>query len=261
MIKIFFIFFFPLFVFSKTNTLTYFPLETYLINKIAKDEVKIREISRKYLDTYIPLPKSEISRLSNAKIFFHLGLDVEKKYAEILLKQNPNLVVIDLSENVNKIDNNPYIWTDPLNLRIIAKNLYDTFVKYDKSKENYYKENYKKFLDEIDQTFLKIKEKLDKCEVQNIYVFDDYWEYFAKRFIINTIRRDKRYLNISEIPQLIEFSKEKNINKLLSSDDVNQDFIISLTNNLNIKAIENDIFNDKWQTNLYELALNISNKN
>ncbi|QKF66619.1 periplasmic substrate-binding protein [Arcobacter venerupis] len=258
MIKIFFILFFPLFVFSKTFTLTYFPLETYLINKIAKNELKNREISRKYTDTFVQLPKSEISRLANAKVFFHLGLDIEKEYAEILLKQNPNIIVVDLSLNVKKIDNNPYIWTDPLNLRIIAKNMYDTFVKYDKSKENYYKVNYQNFLDEIDQTFLKIKLKLDKSEIESIYVFDDYWEYFAKRFVIKTIHREKRYLNISEIPQLIEFSKEKNINKLLSTNEENKDFIISLTNNLNIKAVESDIFDDKWQTNLLELAQNIT---
>lgn len=258
MFKIIFLLILPLFLFSKNYVLTYFPLETHLINKIAKNEIKTREISNRFISNYQELPYSEISRLSNAKIYFHFGLDVEKKFAEVLLKENPNLIVVDISSNVNKIDNNPYIWTDPLNLRVVAKNIYDAFVKIDKYKEPYYKENYEKFLDEIDQTFLRVKQKLNSSEVQYIYVFDDFWEYFAKRFAISTIHREKRYLNISEIPQINEFSKNKNVTKLLFSKNDNQDFVTSLSKNLNLIAIEDDIFNDSWQLNIFNLVQNIT---
>lgn len=259
MLKIVFILLLPLFLFSKTQVLSYFPLETHLIKKIAQNEINTREISSRYLETYTELPQSEISRLSNSKIFFHFGLDVEKKYAQVLLEQNPNLIVVDISLNVNKIDNNPYIWTDPLNLRVVAKNIYDTFVKYDKYKESYYRENYEKFLDEIDQTFLRIKQKLSSCDTQYVYVFDNYWEYFAKRFGIVTIHREKRYLNISEIPQMSEFTKDKNIRKLLFSRNDNHEYTLSLTKNLNISAVEDDIFNNTWQLNLLNLTQNLAN--
>lgn len=258
MFKIFFLLLFPLLSFSKNYVLTYFPLETHLINKIAQKEIKVREISSRYLSSYQELPPSEISKLSNAKIYFHFGLDVEEKYAEILLKQNPNLIVIDISANVNKIDKNPYIWTDPLNLRVVAKNIYEAFVKIDKYKEPYYRENYEKFLDEIDETFLRIKQKLNGSEIQYIYVFNDFWEYFAKRFGIITIHREKRYLNISEIPQMNEFARNKNITKILFSRDDNQDFVISISENLSLKAIEDDIFNNSWQLNILNLVQNIT---
>lgn len=259
MLRIFFILLLPLLLFSKTQVLTYFPLETHLINKIAQNQIKTREITSRYLETYTELPPSEISRLSNSNIFFHFGLDIEKKYAQLLLAQNPNLIVIDISLNVNKIDNNPYIWTDPLNLRVVAKNIYDVFVKYDKNNETYYKENYEKFLDEVDQTFLRIKQKLNSCDVQYIYVFDNFWDYFAKRFGIVTIKREKRILNISEIPQMSTFTKDKNIKKLLFSKNVNHEYILSLTKNLNIIALEDDIFNNTWQLNLLNLTQNLSN--
>ena len=259
MLKIFFILLLPLLLFSKMQVLTYFPLETHFINKIAINEIKSREISSRYVETFTELPPSEISRLSNSKIFFHFGLDVEKKYAQVLLEKNPNLIVVDISSNVNKIENNPYFWTDPLTLRVVAKNIYDTFVKYDKYKESYYRENYEKFLDEIDQTFLKIKQKLNSCDVQHIYVFDSYWDYFAKRFGIVTIYREKRYLNISEIPKLIELTEDKNIKKLLFSKGDNHEYTLSLTKNLNISAIEDDIFNNTWQLNLLDLTQKLSN--
>lgn len=258
MLRIFFILLLPLLLFSKTQVLTYFPLETHLINKIAQNQIKTREITSRYLETYTELPPSEISRLSNSNIFFHFGLDIEKKYAQLLLAQNPNLIVIDISLNVNKIDNNPYIWTDPLNLRVVAKNIYDAFVKYDKNNETYYKENYEKFLDEIDQTFLKVKQKINSSEIEYIYVFDNFWDYFAKRFGIVTIQREKRYLSIAEIPKMTEFSRDKNIKKLLFSQYDNKDFILSISSNLNLQTIDDDIFNQQWQLNLLNLAQNLT---
>ena len=259
MLKIIFILLLPLLLFSKIQVLTYFPLESHFINKIALNEVSTREISSRYLENYTELPPSEISRLASSKIFFHFGFDVEKKYARVLSEKNPNLIVVDISFNVNKIENNPYFWTDPLNLRAVAKNIYDTFVKYDKYKESYYRENYEKFLDEVDETFLKIKQKLNSCDVQHIYVFDNYWDYFAKRFGIVTTLREKKYLNISEVPKLIEFTKDKNVKKLLFSKGDNREYILSLTKNLNITAIENDIFSNTWQLNLLDLTQNLSN--
>ncbi len=258
MFKFLLILLFPLILFSKIQVVTYFPLETYLINKIGQKETKIREITSRYISTYQDLPQSEISRLSNGKVFFHFGLDIEKKYSELLLNQNPNLLVVDLSSNVQKINSNPYIWTDPFNMRIVAKNIYDAFVKLDKYNESYYRENYERFLDEIDQTFLKAKQKINSSEIEYVYVFDNYWDYFAKRFGIVTIQREKRYLNISEIPQMTEFTKNKNIKKLLFSQDNNRDYISSISSNLNLQIIEDDIFNNQWQLNILNLAQNLT---
>ena len=249
---------FPLFLFSKNLVVTYFPLETHLVNKIAQKEVKIREITSRYVSTYKELPLSELSKLANTKIFFHFGLDIEKQYAEALLKYNPKLIVVDISSNIKKIKNNPYVWTDPLNLRAVAKNIYDTFIEYDKSKESYYKENYEKFLDEIDQTFLKVKQKINSSEIEYMYVFDNFWDYFAKRFGIVTIQREKRYLSIAEIPKMTEFSRDKNIKKLLFSQYDNKDFILSISSNLNLQTIDDDIFNQQWQLNLLNLAQNLT---
>ena len=258
MLKFLFILLFPLVLFSKIQVVTYFPLESHLINKIAQKEVKIREITSRYLRDYQELPQSEISRLSNGKIFFHFGLDIEKKYAELLLKENHKIIVVDISSNIQKIDNNPYIWTDPFNMRIVAKNIYDAFVKLDKYNEPYYKENYERFLDEIDQTFLKVKQKINSSEIEYIYVFDNFWDYFAKRFGIVTIQREKRYLSIAEIPKMSEFSRDKNIKKLLFSQYDNKDFILSISSNLNLQTIDDDIFNQQWQLNLLNLAQNLT---
>jgi zinc transport system substrate-binding protein len=256
-LKIFFILFLPLFLFSKIQIVTYFPLETKIIKKIAQKEVLIREITGRYQATYEDIPKSEVSRLSNSKIYFHFGLEVEKKYEQILKEANPNLIVIDMSKNVEKIGTNPYFWTDPFTLRVVAKNIYDVLIQIDKDKSAFYKENYETFLDEIDDTFLKIKQKMHGSEVTEIYAFDDYWDYFANRFRIKVVKKEKRYLNISEIPSDIQFTKDRNIKKLLFYNGMDYNIALSLSNNLNLEILEDDIFGDIWQFNLLNFSQNL----
>lgn len=258
MIKILFLLLFPLFLFSKYQVVTYFPLESNVIRKIAHNEIKIREITNRFIPVYRELPYSEVSRLSNAKIYFHFGLDVEKAYGKVLKERNPELVEIDLSEGIGKIPNNPYFWTDPFILRDVGKKIFETLVIYDKSQTEFYRKNYEKFLEEIDETFLKIKRKFEISDIYAIYVFDDYWEYFANRFRIKTFKREKEHLNIADINKLVEFKDKENITRILFFDEKDHNVVFSLANNLNIKAVEDNIFNDNWQINLLELANNLN---
>ena len=257
MLKILFLLFFPLFLFSKVQILTYFPLESHIVKKIAQKEVVTREISNRYLPEFRKIPSSEVSRLSNSKIYFHFGLDVEKQYENTLKERNPNLIIVDMSKGVDKLNNNPYIWMDPFTMRIVAKNIYEAFIEIDKANESFYKENYEKFLDEIDDTFLKIKQKMSGSEVTTVYAFDDYWDNFANRFRLNIIKQEKKYLNIADVSKTQEFTQNKNIKKLLFYRGMDYNIALSFSSNLNLEIIEDDIFDDKWQFNLLNLSQNL----
>jgi zinc transport system substrate-binding protein len=257
LLKIFFILFLPLFLFSKIQIVTYFPLETKIVKKIAQKEVVTREITARYLPTFRNIPKSEVSRLSNSKIYFHFGLDVEKEYEKILKEVNPNLIVVDMSKDVDKLGNNPYFWTDPFALRVVAKNIYEAMIQIDKQKTDFYKENYENFLEEVDDTFLKIKQKIYGSEVLEVYAFDDYWDYFANRFRIKIVKKEKKYLNITEIPSAVQFTKDRNIKKLLYYNGMDYNVALSLSSNLNVEILEDDIFGDIWQLNLINFSQNL----
>lgn len=257
MMKILFLILSPLFLFAKMQIVTYFPLETHIIKKIAEKEIVPREITNRYLSKFRKLPSSEVSRLSNSKIYFHFGLDVEKEYENTLKERNPNLIVIDMSKGVDKLNTNTYIWMDPFAMRIVAKNIYEAFVEIDKKKKDFYKENYENFLDEIDDTFLKVKQKMSGSDVTTIYAFDDYWDNFANRFRLNIIKKEKKYLNIADISSTLEFTQNRNIKKLLFYRGMDYNIALSLSSNLNVEMIEDNIFGDQWQFNLLNLSQNL----
>ena len=185
-------------------------------------------------------------------VFIYLNVD-----ENILKEKNPNLIIVDMSKGVDKLNNNPYIWMDPFAMRIIAKNVYETFIEIDKNRKDFYQENYERFLDEIDDTFLKIKQKMSGSEITTIYAFDDYWDIFANRFRLNIIKKEKKYLNISDVSETLEFTQNKNIKKLLFYRGMDYNIALSLSSNLNVEILEDDIFGDNWQYNLLNLSQNL----
>jgi len=248
----------PLFLYAKFQVTTYFPLESFLVKRIAQNQIRTKEIFNRYLPNFKELSSSELSRLSSVKVYFHFGLETEIKYAKILKKLNPELLTVDMSEGIKKIDNNPYIWMDPLLLRDVAKNIYKTLIEIDNLNKDFYEANYNKLLDDLDQTFLKIKEKMNNSEVYNLFVFDDYWFYFAKRFRINLYKREKSYINTSDIKNVQEFAEKKSIKKLLINRGDSYIISQSLSTAANINIIEHNPFDELILLSQYILIQKIS---
>jgi zinc transport system substrate-binding protein len=67
---------------------------------------------------------------------------------------------------------------------------------------------------------------------QHIYAFDDYWDYFANRFGLDIIKKEKKYLNITDVSDTLEFTQDRNIKKLLFSRGMDYNIALSLSSNL-----------------------------
>ena len=254
---ILFILIFPLFLSAKIQVTTYFPLETQFIKKIAKQEVEVAQISHRFSKSYSELPPSGLKKLSSSKIFFHFGLDIENDYEKVLKQNNQQIIVVNLSKNIPKLGLNPYIWMDPFAIKIVAKNIFDSLVEIDIKNQQFYKKNYEEFLNEIDEAFLTILQNLNKSKVNSFYAIDDYWDYFANRFRLEVIKKDKKMFSTNELKDLSNTYKNKDTNKLLYCYPKDQNRASTLARSLNAKPVENDIFNEDWQTNLINLSNSI----
>lgn len=146
---------------------------------------------------------------------------------------------------------------DPFAIKIVAKNIFDSLVEIDIKNQQFYKKNYEEFLNEIDEVFLTILQNLNKSKVNSFYAIDDYWDYFANRFRLEVIKKDKKMFSTNELKDLSNTYKNIDTNKLLYCYPKDQNIANTLARSLNAKPVENDIFNEDWQTNLTNLANNI----
>lgn len=232
---------------------TYFPLESAIVKKIAQNGANISEITHRYNTKKAELPKSALNKLSKAKLFIYFGLDIEKDYANILKNENSKIELIDLSLNIEKIGDNPYFWTDPFNLKIAAKTIFETLVKIDPRNLNYYKKNLDSFNDELDEIFFTIMRSLNQSDIKSFFTLESHWDYFAKRFRLEVINKDKKIYTTKYLNEMESKYSEMKIKRVVYANQKDLAQVRKITKVLKAKSLDIDIFDEDWQTSFYEL--------
>jgi zinc transport system substrate-binding protein len=248
----------PILLFSKFQVTTTLPFEAHIIKQIGQNYIRIKTISNTYSNKLLKLSPSEVSSLANTRAYYNFSLEIEKKYEKLFLKANNKLNIVNMSKNINKIKyngkDNLYVWLDPILLRDVARNIYEALVKIDYYNKKKYEENYKRFLQELDNAFLKTKRKLANSEIYNIFVFDEKFDYFAKRFKINLYRKKKRVLSASEIKSLVKEVEINDIKAVFIQERQNITFAKSLSGNSNISIKTYNIYEEILFYNLSKIA-------
>src|SRR5258705_4823230 len=140
---------------------------------IGGDKVSVKSIATGYQNPHFVDPKpSYIISLSNADIFVTVGLDLETGWSPQLLTSSRNTKIqkgsagyVDASKNipllqvtssVNRgegdihIYGNPHYWLDPLNGKVIARNITDGLERISPENKNFFEANLKSFNETID---------------------------------------------------------------------------------------------------------------
>src|SRR6059058_3413175 len=146
---------------------------TTISEMIGGDKVSVQSIATGYQNPHFVDPKpSYIISLSNADLFITVGLDLETGWSPQLLSSSRNRKIqkgspgyVDASEGVGLLQvpssvnrgegdihiyGNPHYWLDPLNGKVIARNIADGLERVDPSNKDFYETNLKNFDNQID---------------------------------------------------------------------------------------------------------------
>jgi len=228
--------------------------------------------------TYEPKP-SQMKAISNADIYFSIGVEFENAWLKRFQNQNKSMIIADITKDIKKIEiaehshkkddhdkheeheaKDPHVWTSPINVKIIAKNIYDELVKIDKDNKEYYKVNLNKFIIQINKTDEKIKDILKQRKIK-FMVFHPSWGYFAKEYNLIQIPIEVEGKNPKpkELKHLIEEAKEEKVSVIFTSPEFSDAIARQIANELNIPVVKISPLNQNWSKNLIDLAKNISN--
>jgi zinc/manganese transport system substrate-binding protein len=205
---------------------------------IGGDKVLVTSIATGYQNPHFVDPKpSYIIGLSKANFFVTVGLDLETGWSPQLLTSSRNNKIqkgspgyVDASEGVNlyqvptaanrgegdiHIYGNPHYWLDPLNGKIIARNIANGLERVDPSNRSAYETNLKTFDDKID---VKMKEWLTKMapyKGTKIIAYHNEWVYFETRFGLHIVDFMEPKPGIPPTPsQLVKVIKEVKANTI-----------------------------------------------
>ena len=144
----------------------------------------------------------------------------------------------DDHEGHNHGEHDPHVWLDPMNAKVIIKEITKQLIKLDSTNSSVYKSNSKKALTELDKLIKDIKSDLNKD--LRFVVFHDAYQYFENRFGIQvlgalTVKTDVMpgAEQLSEIREVIEHKK---VNCLFSEPQFNPAIIKSIAKDTNVKT-------------------------
>jgi zinc transport system substrate-binding protein len=158
----------------------------------------------------------------------------------------------------------PHTWTSPENVKIMAKNIYDTLVQVDSSNKEYYLNNYNNFVNEINQTDKKIKEIFTKIPKDSKFmVFHPAWGYFAKNYnlIQFPVEVEGKEPKPKILKEIIEEAKKENIKAIFTQSEFSDKSAKVIADELKIKVIKETPLATNWSQNLIHVANTIANNN
>lgn len=174
------------------------------------DKVLVTSIATGYQNPHFVDPKpSYIISLSNADLFVTVGLDLEIGWSPQLLASSRNVKIqkgadgyVDASTGIGLLQvpssanraegdihiyGNPHYWLDPLNGKVIARNIANGLERVDPSNKATYEGNLQTFYKRIDDKLKEWSSKMSGLKGTKIIAYHNEWVYFETRFGLSVV--------------------------------------------------------------------------
>src|SRR5262250_3352075 len=211
---------------------------------VGGNKVSVSSIATGYQNPHFVDPKpSYIIGLSNADMFVTVGLDLEIGWSPQLLASSRNTKIqkgapgyVDASAGVGLLQvpssanraegdihiyGNPHYWLDPLNGKVIARNIANGLERVDPSNKSAYEANLQAFYKKVDNKMKEWQAKMATFKGAKIIAYHNEWVYFETRFGLSIVDFMEPKPGIPPSPsQLVKVIKEikaDNIKVIISS--------------------------------------------
>ncbi|MCF6093404.1 metal ABC transporter substrate-binding protein [Microaerobacter geothermalis] len=162
-----------------------------------------------------PKPK-DVAQLNKANIFIYNGSNFEPWAEDVLQAINTtNLNVVNVSDHVEILDNDPHVWLDPLRAKDMARAIKEAFVQADPGNQDVYEVNYNQVVAELDKLDKEYQQGLENVMSRDIIVSHEAFGYLANRYNLKQIPiaglSPSDEPSQKELAEIISYAKEKNI--------------------------------------------------
>ena len=252
--------------------------QKYFIERIGGNKVSVEIITKpgQSPETYEPTP-AQIIRLSNASLFFTIGVPFEKQFIPVIQSTINNIRIVDTSIGVKKRylekhshgegenieihegSEDPHIWLSTLAVKIQAENIFDALSELDPQNNEYYKKNLEDFLLDLDNTYKEIKTELDPFKGKTVFVFHPAFGYFTDEFGLNqeSIETGGKEPAPATMMKIINYALEDNIKVIFVQPEFSKKNAETVANAIGAKVVELNPLSADYLNNLKKMAQEI----
>lgn len=222
-------------------------------------------------------PKArQMTALSKSVVYFKIGMEFEDAWMERITSANPDMLIVDLSDNITRIPANdgshdgeehhdieemdPHIWTSPAISSDIAKEIYSTLLEIDPQHMDDYRANLDELLGDVDQLQEEISTSLSGIETDKFIVFHPGWGYFAREFGLEQIPIEigGSEPSASELARLIDTAKKENIRVIFAQPEFSTQSADYIASEIGGRVILISPLAENWLENLRQVAATFS---
>ena len=236
---------------SKTLTVTIEP-QRYFLEQIVGDKYEVNTLVPPGAspETYEPSPMAMIN-LGNSDAYFKVGfLGYENAWSGKLAKNNPNVLVVDCSQNIDLMYGthgphshddgdhdhdhdhdvlaaDPHIWSSAKNALQFSKNMLDAMLVIDPDNKDYYMTNYEQLESKILKTDSLITDILVDISSRSFIIYHPALSYFARDYNLEqySIEFEGKNPSPAQMKELVDLAKEEGISVVL----IQQEFDVKNT--------------------------------
>ncbi|CAA6823125.1 MAG: Zinc ABC transporter, periplasmic-binding protein ZnuA [uncultured Sulfurovum sp.] len=267
--------------FAKLEVAVSLAPQKVFVEKIGAEQVNVTVIVEKGSSPHDYEPKpSQMKDISKATVYFAMGVEFENIWLYRFQNVNKKLLFVDSTRGMEKyhvkhictahghnkhthekID--PHVWVDPINVKVIAKNVYETLVALDEENKAEYLKNYEAYLNELDTLHKELQEILKDTPKNSAFmVFHPSWGYFAKRYDLRQlpVEVEGKEPKMKALVALIEQAKKEKVHAIFTQPEFSDKASKNIAKSLNIEVIKASPLASNWAENLKMLAKAIAQK-
>jgi zinc transport system substrate-binding protein len=234
--------------------------QAYFVERVAGSLARVQVMIPKGAspETYEPTPQ-QLVRLAESRIYVKVGapdFPVERKYLRAALDRNRKLAVVDMSDGVPLLREDPHIWTSPSAVRIGVRNISRMLESLDPSHGADYRRNLDAFLLDIDGLDREIRRALDGKRGQAFMVYHPSWGYFAHEYGLTqlAIEEEGKPLSAAHIRTIVDLAKATGIRAILVQKGFDAKGARAIARDIGAELFETDPLEKDWLAGMRQVA-------
>jgi len=251
--------------------------QKYFVQSITGDRVKIQVmvLPGESPATYEPTPR-QMLKLSQANLYFSMGVPFEKKWLPKIKQLYPKLRFIQTDQGIKKRTMHshrhhhaeehhipdPHIWLSPSLAILQARNIYTALIEHFPENRPYFKNNFHQLINRIVELDLELIEILSHARHKAFMVFHPSWGYFADAYGLHqiSIETEGKEVKPSQLVDLIDRAQKNKIKVIFAQAQFSKKSAHLISKSIGGKLILIDPLSENWADNLRKVAREMVNQ-
>jgi len=207
---------------------------------------------------------SDLQKIQNADLIIINGVGFEN-WIDNVEAINLDVVIVDTSNGISIIQNDPHIWLNPVSAQTQVENIARSIIKLDSTNKKFYRENTDNYISKLDMLDKQIKQELTECK-KDFIAFHDAFSYFAIQYGLNQhtiISSNEPHEEPSSrtLESIINLAKDHNIKTIFAEEAADTRTSQVIANEIDGQVLvlspleidDSDNYISKMETNLANL--------